>query len=62
VGNVSVSVSDGVGKPEVVTVNDPAVPTVKLVLLALVMVGGVSTVIVTVDVVLLPAAFVTVKV
>ena len=37
--DVPVSVSVGVGKPVVVTVNVPGVPTVKVVLLGLVMAG-----------------------
>jgi len=36
--------SDGVGTPLVVTVKDPAVPSVKVVVLAEEMVAGVSTV------------------
>ena len=39
-GSAPVSLRDGVGKPEVVTVKDPAVPMTKVVLLALVKVGG----------------------
>ena len=40
VGSASVSLSAGIGKPVVVTVKDPAVPTVKLVLFALVIAGA----------------------
>jgi hypothetical protein len=40
-GSVPVSLSDGVGVPVVVTVKLPAVPTVNVVLLALVIVGAV---------------------
>jgi mRNA-degrading endonuclease toxin of MazEF toxin-antitoxin module len=43
-GSVAVSANVGKGKPVVVTVNDPATPTVKLVLLALVNTGAESTV------------------
>jgi hypothetical protein len=43
-GSVPVSVSVGVGVPVVVTVKLPAVPTVNVVLFALVIVGGVVTV------------------
>jgi len=43
-GRAPVSVNVGVGKPVAVTVNDPAVPTTKVVLLALVMVGAWLTV------------------
>ena len=39
-GRVPVSLSAGVGEPVVVTVKLPAVPTVKVVLLALVMAGA----------------------
>jgi hypothetical protein len=39
-GNAAVSANVAIGKPVAVTVNDPAVPAVKLVLLALVMAGG----------------------
>jgi hypothetical protein len=39
-GSVTVSLTAGVGKPVVVTVNDPAVPDVKVVLLALVIAGA----------------------
>jgi hypothetical protein len=42
--------------------NNPAVPAVKPALLALVIVGAESTVIVTVDVLLVPAPLVTVRV
>jgi hypothetical protein len=44
VGRVAVSLSVGSGKPVAVTVKDPAVPTVKLVLLALVITGAPSIV------------------
>jgi hypothetical protein len=54
--------SAGVGLPVVVTVKLPFTPTVKVVLLALVIIGAACTVMVTVDVVLLPAALVTVRV
>src|SRR5215467_6477853 len=40
-GSAPVSVSDGVGVPVVVTAKLPAVPTVNVVLLALVMLGAV---------------------
>ena len=40
-GSVPASLSDGVGAPVVVTVNVPAVPTVNVVLFALVMLGAV---------------------
>jgi hypothetical protein len=36
-----ICIKAGIGDPVVVTVNDPAVPTVKVVLLALVIVGAV---------------------
>ena len=39
-GSAPVSVSDGVGDPVVVTVKLPAVPTVNVVLLALVIAGA----------------------
>src|SRR5207245_1028663 len=39
-GNVPVSLKVGAGKPVAVTVNEPAVPTVNVVLLALVMAGA----------------------
>ena len=39
-GSAPVSLRVGVGNPVVVTVNVPAVPTVKVVLLALVMAGA----------------------
>jgi len=39
-GNAPVSVSDGVGDPVVVTVKLPAVPTVNVVVLALVITGA----------------------
>ena len=45
-GNTPVSVNVGVGNPVAVTVNVPAVPTVNVVLFALVMVGGWVTLIV----------------
>ena len=38
-GSAPVSLKVGAGEPVAVTVNDPAVPTVKVVLLALVMAG-----------------------
>ena len=44
VGRGPDSVRAGVGKPVVVTVNDPAVPTAKVLALALVMAGAWSTV------------------
>jgi hypothetical protein len=44
VGNVPVSLNVGLGVPVAVTVNDPEVPTVNVVLLALVITGAVSTV------------------
>lgn len=43
VGSARVSLSAGVGKPVEVTVNEPAVPTVKPALLALVIVGAAFT-------------------
>src|SRR5215472_4438532 len=43
-GNVPVSLNVGVGLPVAVTVNVPAVPTVNVVLLALVITGAVFTV------------------
>jgi len=43
-GSVPVSVREGVGAPVVVTENVPGVPTVNVVLLALVMTGAVFTV------------------
>ena len=52
----------GTGLPLVVTVKLPFAPTVNVVLLLLVICGGAFTVIVTVDVSLLPAEFVTVSV
>jgi hypothetical protein len=52
----------GVGVPVVVTVKLPFTPTVNVLLMALVICGGVFTVILTVDVTLLPAALVTVNV
>ena len=42
--NAAVSLRLGAGKPVAVTVNDPDVPTVKVVLLALVMAGAWFTV------------------
>jgi hypothetical protein len=48
--------------PVVVTVKEPFAPTVNVALLALVICGGTFTVIVTVDVCLLPAELVTVNV
>jgi len=39
-GSVPLSLRVGVGKPVAVTGNEPAVPTVNVVLLALVMAGG----------------------
>jgi hypothetical protein len=57
-----VTLNVGVGLPVVVTVNVPFAPCVNVVLLALVICGGALTVICTVDVALLPAALVTVKV
>ena len=53
-GRDPVSARVGVGVPVVVTVNDPAVPTVNVVLLALVITGAVFTVSVKVCVALLP--------
>jgi len=44
VGNVPVSLNVGLGMPVAVTVNVPAVPTVKVVLFALVITGAVFTV------------------
>ena len=61
-GKVPVKDSAGVGLPVVVTVKLPFTPTVNVVLLALVIVGCECTVIVSVEVTLLPAALVTVKV
>ena len=43
-GSAPVSVNVGAGEPVAVTVNDPAVPTVKVVLLALVIAGACWTV------------------
>jgi len=43
VGSGPVSLNVGAGKPVAVTLNDPAVPTVNVVLFALVIVGGRST-------------------
>ena len=43
-GSVPVSLRVGVGDPEVITVKEPAVPTVKVVLLALVITAAVFTV------------------
>jgi len=43
-GSVPLSLRVGVGKPVAVTVNEPAVPTVNVVLLALVMAGASLTV------------------
>ncbi len=43
VGSVPVSDTVGAGKPVVVTVNVPGVPTVKVVLFALVIAGGALT-------------------
>ncbi len=40
VGSAPVSTKDGTGKPVVITVNDPEVPTVNVVLLGLVMAGA----------------------
>ena len=62
VGSVPVSLSAGVGKPVVVTVKLPAVPTVKVVLLALVMAGAWLTVRVKVWVASLPTPLEAVKV
>jgi hypothetical protein len=61
-GSVPVKLSAGVGLPVVVTVNVPFTPTVKVVLLRLVIAGGALTVMVTVDVLFVPAELVTVKV
>ena len=47
-GRVPVLVMAGVGLPVVVTVNEPAVPTVKVVVVALVMAGGWPTITVSV--------------
>jgi hypothetical protein len=44
VGNANVSVSDGIGKPVVVTVNEPATPAVALAEVALVIAGAACTV------------------
>ena len=46
-GNVPDSDSVGVGEPVAVTVKEPAVPTVKLVLLTLVIVGAVNVFVLT---------------
>jgi len=54
VGSAPVSVRDGAGKPVVMTVNDPEVPTVNVVALGLVMAGASSTVSVKFCVALLP--------
>ena len=43
-GNEPASVKVGTGKPVVITGNDPEAPTVKVVVLALVIVGASSTV------------------
>ena len=61
-GNEPVKDSVGVGLPVVVTVKFPFTPTVNVVLLALVIVGCEWTVMVTVEVTLLPAELVTVRV
>ena len=57
-----VTLRAGTGFPVVVTLNEPFTPWVNVTLLALVICGGEFTVIVTVDVCLLPAVFVTVSV
>ena len=61
-GSVPLSLSVGVGKPVVVTVKLPAAPTVKVVLLALVMAGAWLTVRVKVWVASLPTPLLAVKV
>ena len=61
-GSEPVKESAGVGLPVVVTLKLPFTPTVNVVLLALVITGAACTVMVKVDVVLLPAALVTVRV
>jgi hypothetical protein len=62
VGSDPVICSAGVGLPVAVTVKVPFTFTMKVVLLLLVICGGAFTVIVTVEVTLLPAVLVTVKV
>jgi len=46
VGSAPVSLSEGVGTPDVVTLNVPAAPAVNVTLLALVIAGGLLTVMV----------------
>ena len=60
-GSVPVSLSVGVGKPVAVTGNDPAEPTVKAVLLALVMAGAWLTVRVKFCVASVPTPFAALK-
>jgi hypothetical protein len=61
-GSEPVRCSAGVGFPVAVTVNVPFTLAMKVALLALVIAGGVFTVIVTVDMTWLPAVLVTVSV
>src|SRR5215472_4770202 len=60
-GNAPTSVSEGVGVPALVTVNVPGVPTVNVVLLALVITGAVPTVRVKVCVAVVPTPLLAVK-
>ena len=60
-GNAPTSVSEGVGVPALVTVNVPRVPTVNVVLLALVITGAVPTVRVKVCVAVVPTPLLAVK-
>jgi len=62
VGNAPVSLKVGLGVPVAVTVNVPAVPTVNVVLLALVITGAVFTVSVKLCVALLPTPLLAVNV
>jgi len=61
-GNAPDSLSVGLGKPVAVTVNEPAVPEVNVVLLALVIAGAWFTVSVKFCVALVPTPLLTVKV
>ena len=61
-GSVPLSLRVGVGEPVAVNVNEPAVPTVNVVLLALVMAGGWLTVSVKLWVAFVPTPLLAVKV
>jgi hypothetical protein len=61
-GKAPDSESDGLGKPEVITVNDPEAPSVKVALLTLVIAGAWSTVSVKVCVPFVPTPLLAVRV